>query len=473
MTVPLGDRSGRERLPARVLLTLALLVGSSFVMVLNETTMTTALPVVVDDLGVAVTTAQWLSSGFLLTMAVVVPTTGYLLSRFPPRRIYLSAVGLFCVGTVLCALAPGFGLLLAGRVVQASGSAIMVPLLMTSIMTLVPDGRRGRVMGTMAVVQAVAPATGPTIAGAVLAVLGWRWIFWIVLACAGLMLLAGVRWMHVEATTSRARLDLLSVLLAAGAFSLLVYGLARFGEASGEPGSGGVPAWVWIAAGAVLLAVFVRRQLRLGRDDAALLDLRPLAIRAYTLPLVLADAGYLALFSSVILLPFYIQHVLGLSPLVAGLAVLPGGTVMGVLGPVVGQAYDRFGVRAMAVPASVVVSASLWSFTALGATSPIWLVVTLHVLMSVGVAMSFTPLVTEALGVLPASLHAHGSAILTSTQQVAGAAGAALFVTVMTLASGATGGVDATGVRSAFVVAAVIATGTVLGSLLLQRRSSR
>ncbi|MEU6131275.1 DHA2 family efflux MFS transporter permease subunit [Saccharopolyspora sp. NPDC047091] len=463
-----------ERLPDGALLGLALLVGSAFVMVLNETVMSVALPSLVVDLRVDIATAQWLSSGFLLTMAVVVPTTGYLLQRCTVRQAFGAAMGLFSAGTALCGGAPGFALLLAGRIVQASGTAIMVPLLMTSILAIVPAGRRGQVMGTTSIVLAVAPAVGPAAAGVVLSALGWRWMFWLVLPIGLLALVAGLRRLDIANSTSRARLDVPSVLLAAVAFATLVYGLTVSAETdpstSDSDVAGSGPAWPWIVLGAVLVAVFVVRQIRLQRTGKALLDLRPCAVRDYSVPLVLSVAGYMALFSAVILLPFYVQVVLGRDSLVAGLVVLPGGVVMGLLGPPVGRAYDRFGVRALVVPASVLLCLSLWAFATLGGNSPIWLVVLLHVLMSIGLALNFTPLVTDALGALPRSLHSHGSAILTTCQQLAAAAGTALFVTVMTLWSARPGAPDEAGIRAAFVVAAAMSTLVLAGTALLRSR---
>ncbi len=174
-------------------LVIALLVGSAFVMILNETIMSVALPALIADLDITVSTAQWLTSGFLLTMAVVIPITGFLLQRFPPRRVYLVSMLLFTAGTLVSALAPGFPVLLAGRVVQAAGTAVMVPLLMTTVLRLVPAERRGATMGTITIVIAVAPAVGPTLSGVILSSLGWRWMFWIVLPITLVALAAGVR----------------------------------------------------------------------------------------------------------------------------------------------------------------------------------------------------------------------------------------------------------------------------------------
>src|SRR5882757_2798619 len=182
-----------------------LLVGSAFVMILNETIMSVALPVLIVDLDISVGTAQWLTSGFLLMMAVVIPITGFLLQRFPPRRVYLASMSLFSTGTLICALAPGFPVLMAGRIVQAAGTAVMVPLLMTSVIRLVPVERRGATMGKMTVVIAVAPAIGPTLSGVILTMLGWRWMFWVVLPIALLALTAGAMWLRIAAETRRCR----------------------------------------------------------------------------------------------------------------------------------------------------------------------------------------------------------------------------------------------------------------------------
>ncbi|HYH30788.1 MAG TPA: DHA2 family efflux MFS transporter permease subunit [Pseudonocardia sp.] len=438
-------------------LVIALLVGSAFVMILNETIMSVALPALIADLGITVGTAQWLTSGFLLTMAVVIPITGFLLQRFPPRRIYLTSMTLFSTGTLICALAPGFPVLLTGRVVQAAGTAVMVPLLMTSVLRLVPAERRGQTMGTITIVIAVAPAIGPTLSGVILTALGWRWMFWIVLPLALIALAAGARWLRVAADVRPVPLDLLSVGLSALGFGGLIFGLSSLGEAA--RGEVQVPPWLPTAIGAVALAVFVARQLRLQGAGNALLDLRPLGHRPFVLSLVLVVLSMMSLFGVLILLPLYLQEVLGVDAFVTGLAVLPGGLVMGLLGPVVGRLYDRLGPRRLVIPGAAVLTVALWAFTTLSATSAVWAVVAMHVVLVVGLSLMLTPLITDALGRLPGELDSHGSAIVATVQQVAGAAGTALFITVMALGSASTaGGTDASGAHAAFLCAAIIAT---------------
>jgi DHA2 family lincomycin resistance protein-like MFS transporter len=451
---PVGPKTAQA---ASASLVIALLVGSAFVMILNETIMSVALPALIADLEVIVSTAQWLTSGFLLTMAVVIPITGFLLQRFPPRRVYLVSMLLFTAGTLVSALAPGFPVLLAGRIVQAAGTAVMVPLLMTTVLRLVPVERRGATMGTITIVIAVAPAVGPTLSGVILSSLGWRWMFWIVLPITLVALAAGVRWLHVAADVRPVPLDLISVALSALGFGGLVFGLSSVGEAA--RGHALVTPWLPTVIGLIALTVFVTRQLRLQRAGNALLDLRPFAHRPFVLAMVLVVLSMMSLFGVLILLPLYLQDVLRVSAFVTGLAVLPGGLAMGLLGPVVGRLYDRLGPRRLVIPGAVVLTGALWAFTTLGAGSPLWAIIAFHVVLVLGISLMLTPLMTDALGRLPGQLDSHGSAIMATLQQVAGAAGTALFITVMAVAStGATAGTDVMGARAAFLVAAIIAT---------------
>ncbi|QEM44671.1 DHA2 family efflux MFS transporter permease subunit [Mycolicibacterium grossiae] len=459
---------GRRTAPSATMI-IGLLVGSAFVMILNETIMSVALPALIVDLGVSAGTAQWLTSGFLLTMAVVIPMTGAVLQRFPARSIYLVSMLLFCAGTLLAAVATGFGMLLGARIVQACGTAVMVPLLMTTVMTLVPVERRGQTMGTISIVIAVAPAVGPTLSGLILGSLSWRWMFGIVLPIALVALAAGVHWFHVRTEQQRSTpIDAVSVPLSALAFAGLVFGLSLLGESS--TGHVGLPAWVPAAVGAVAMVLFGVRQVRLQRRDRAFLDLRPFTYGRFLISVGLVVLGFMALFGAIIMLPLYVQDVLGRSALVAGLIGLPGGLLMGLAGPFIGRVYDRRGARVLVIPGAVLLCAALWGFATLDATSPIAELVALQTVMMLGLSMMFTPLMTDSLGVLPESLYSHGSAILTTLQQVAGAAGTALFITVMTNASEAGGAPDLPGVRAAFTVAAVISVVVVLAAFGTGRR---
>ncbi|MBA4608925.1 multidrug efflux MFS transporter [Aeromicrobium sp. Marseille-Q0843] len=416
---PSTDRAGRL---------IALLVGSAFVVILNETIMSVALPELMREFDVPASTAQWLTTAFLLTMAVVIPVTGFLLTRYPLRRIFMAAMISFTAGTPLAALAPTFGVLVAARSVQAVGTALMMPLLITTILTLVPADRRGRMMGTVSIVISVAPAVGPTISGIVLDQLDWRWMFWLVLPIALIALGLGAAWVRNVTEPVDVPIDALSVVLSALAFGGLIYGLSSIGEAA----AGEVPVepWVPIVIGAVALVFFVARQLSL--RERALLDLRTFAHRTFTIAAGLVAVSMMALFGTLILLPIYLQSVLGLSTLETGLVLLPGGLTMGLLAPFVGRLFDQYGPRPLVAPGAAVTSVALWSMAMFDTGTSQGTVVAVHMLMSVGLALMFTPLMTSALGSLPHHLYSHGSATVSTLQQVAGAAGTALFVTVMT-----------------------------------------
>ncbi len=471
-TLPETTRD-QERAPASAGLLIGVLVLSAFVMILNETILSVALRDLTVDLKVPTTTVQWLTSGFLLTMAVVIPITGFLLERFTPRQVFLASLTLFSTGTLVSALAPGFTLLLTGRVIQACGTAVMLPLLMTTVMRLVPVEKRGATMGTITIVIAVAPAIGPTIGGAVLSSLGWRWMFWIVLPLSIAALVVGMVRLRLDSETRKVPLDVLSVILSAIGFGGVLYGLSTSGEPAG--GHQPVPPWVPIVVGAVALVVFTWRQLRLQKEDRALLDLRPFTHRSFVVSLVLTALLFMCLLgAAAILLPLYLQTVLHTSTFVSGLAVLPGGLVLGLLGRPVGALYDRFGPRPLVIPGAAAMAVSLWLFALLGPGSPLVAVIAIHVLLMGGLGLMMTPLMTESLGSLPEHLYSHGSAILATLQQLAGALGTAVFIAVATASTVTAGSAspDAAGIRTTFMVAGCVGLAAFAGSLFVKKSAT-
>ncbi|MRG60959.1 DHA2 family efflux MFS transporter permease subunit [Agromyces sp. CFH 90414] len=457
-----------------------LLLAATFVVFLNETIMGVAVPHLVDDLQISVTAAQWLTTAFMLTMAVVIPITGFLLQRFPTKPIFVTAMSLFSAGTLLAALAPGFEVLLGARVVQATGTAIMMPLLMTTLMTVVAPSDRGRFMGRVSIVMSVAPAIGPTISGLILNVLNWRFMFWLVLPIAVAMLIIGARKVETVNEPRKLRIDLFSVVLSAFGFGGLVYGLSLLGgESGGDSGAAATPEWaigVAMGVGAIGLIAFVWRQLLLQRSDRALLDLRTFRSKNFTISIGMMVVLMATLFGTLIVLPFYLQRVLLLSPLETGLMLLPGGLIMGLLGPTVGRLFDRFGPTPLLIPASIVVSGVLWSLTMVGVDTSVWLVLAAHIVLSIALAFMFTPLFTSALGSVEPRFYSHGSAIVGTLQQVAGAVGTALFISALSAreASAAVAGASelaaqAAGIRAAFLVGAILSIGAIVGALFVRK----
>ena len=465
-----SDTSGQ--LDSRHRIVIWVLLVSAFVVALNETVMSVALPVLMTELQIGASVGQWLTAGFLLTMSVVIPITGFLIRRVPTRTLFATAMVLFSAGTLIAAVAPGFGVLLAGRVVQATGTAIMLPLLMTTVMTLVPATRRGTLMGNIAIVMSMAPAIGPTVSGVVLDLFGWRYIFWLMLAIALAVLALGLRQITNVGDATSAPIDVVSVVLSALGFGGLVYGLSSLGHSGG---TSQVMVWGAFAVGVAGLVAFVARQLVLQRADRALLDLRAFGSRTFTVASVMMMLTMATLLGTAILLPIYLQTVLMVEPLTTGLLLLPGGLLMGVLGPVVGRLYDRLGARRLLVPGTVATSAALWSTTLFTAGSPLLQVVGFHLLLSVGLAFVFTPLFAAGLAAVPPKLYPYGSAIFSTAQQLAGAAGVALMVSVLSVRSAALAaeGVPlveqtAAGVHAAFLVAATLSLFTIVGAFLVR-----
>jgi MFS transporter, DHA2 family, lincomycin resistance protein len=471
MSVAIQERSAvrASRTPTVV----RLLVLATFVVILNETIMINAIPRLMDSFRITEQSAQWVSTAFMLTMAAVIPITGWFLQRVTTRRAYAIAMGVFLAGTALSAVAPSFEVLLLGRVVQAGGTAVMMPLLMTTLMTVVPEHDRGRVMGNVTLSISVAPALGPAVSGLILQAGSWRLLFVVVLPIAAAVTMFGLRKLDDIGEPQVSSIDWLSVMVASLGFGGLVYGLSLFGDSDSPVGLGiGI-----VAGGVAAIAVFVIRQLKLQRIGVPLMDLRTLRHRTYGLSLALMSIGFLAMLGSMILLPLYLQHLRGLSPLETGLLVMPGGLAMGLLGPSVGKFFDRFGSRPLVLPGSIGMVLALGGFTQISMTMPYWQVLGLHALLMVSLAATFTPVFTLGMGALPSHLYSHGSSMLGTLQQVAAAFGTALVVTVMSARTGhlvadgvAAAPAQLSGMRLAFGIATALALLTIIVATKLPRR---
>lgn len=440
-------------------LVIAILLASAFVVILNETTLNVALTSIMTDLGVDERAAQWLTTAFMLTMAVVIPVTGWLLERLRTRQVFLLAMGLFIVGTLGVAIAPTFPLVLLGRVVQASGTAVMMPLLMTTVMNVVEPSRRGVMMGNISMVISVAPAMGPTVSGIILKFADWRMIFVVILPLA--LALTALGWAKVQDLNEARRLpvDGFSVALAILGFGGVVYSLSLIGD----PVVPVAQFVIVLVVGALSLGGFLLRQVVLARTDRALLNLGTFRVAQFRIGVMVVGIAMMAMFGTLIMLPLILQKALFMEPLQVGLMLLPGGLVMGLLGPVVGKMYDQVGPRPLVIPAAALVGAMLVLLSFIDADVQTWYIVLCHMGMSIGFAFMFTPLMTSALGSLPRDLYSHGSATVGTVQQVAGAIGTALFVTIFStqtdIAVAAGQANDAamlTGSRIAFLAAASV-----------------
>ncbi|HLS44506.1 MAG TPA: MDR family MFS transporter [Ornithinicoccus sp.] len=465
--MPMPASAAQRRTPPVVMW----LVAAAFVVILNETIMMNAIPQLMEGLQIDEVAAQWLSTAFMLTMASVIPVTGWFLQRVTTRTAFATAMTVFSIGTALAVVAPAFPVLLAARIIQASGTAVMMPLLMTTLMTVVPARDRGRVMGNVTLVMSVAPALGPAVAGVLLQLGSWRLIFAVVLPIAVVVATFGLRRLPNVGEQREQSIDWFSVVVAALGFGGLVFGLSRFGQGLGaEP---------WLIVGASLLAIlgFVLRQLQLQRHGNPLLDLRTFQHTVFTRAVLLLSVGFMSMLGAMILLPLYLQDLRGLSALQTGLLVMPGGIAMGLLGPRVGRTFDRYGSKLLIIPGALGASAALMSLTLIGGSTPYWQLLAAHMLLMVSLAAVFTPAFTLGLGDVPGHLYSHGSSILGTMQQVAGGLGTAVVITIMTaragsLASGGAAPLEAAvgGMRWGFGFGAVMSLVMVALVLLMPNR---
>ena len=459
-----------------------LLLVAAFVAILNETTMGIAIPHLNADLGIPPELGQWMTSAFMLSMAVVIPVTGFLLQRFTTRQVFIAAMSLFSLGTLICLVAPDFTVLLSGRVVQALGTGIMMPLLMTTMMNVVPPRSRGRMMGRVGLVISLAPAIGPTLSGFILETLHWRWLFAIILPIALISLALGIRWMTNLGETLRVPIDVLSVILSALAFGGIVYGLSQFGSHASETSASAsaispqLLGGTLLGIGLVVLALFVWRQLLLQRSDRALLDLRVMNSRNFTIAVIIMGVIAMMMFGTLTLLPLYLQDVVGLDAMMSGLILLPGAVLMGLLGPFMGRIYDARGPRILLIPGTVIVASALLFYSSVSQHTPWPVLMAVQTVMSVGLAMCFTPLFSASLGSLPRHLYSHGSAALNTLQQVGGATGVAVLIGLYSsmLHQGEAAGLDSAaagvpGVRMAFLIAAVLSIAPLVLSFFVKR----
>lgn len=405
------------------------LVLGTAVMLLNETTLSVALPVIMDSFHISAATAQWLTTGYMLTMAVVIPTTGFIIERFTTRQVFTAAFILFLAGTVVAALAPVFGILLAGRVLQAAGTALMMPLLMTTVMHVVPISMRGTFMGMMSVVIALAPAFGPTVAGFILNAFSWHYVFWLMIPFTVVILLVALRFISNVGQNNAKPFDNISVVLSALGFGGLVYTLSEIESLM----SGNNTSVLFGIIGGFSLLLFVLRQRALSKRDAALLDLRVFTIPGFATGIIVIMVIFGLLLGMVTILPIYLQRVLLASTAVSGLVVMPGGLLQALAAPFVGQLYDKVGVRPLLIPGAIVMTLAVVTlvWATLGHPS-VYVMAGLYVFFVAGVAISITPLFTALLSKLPRHLYSHGSATLSTAQQLASAMGVAILVAALT-----------------------------------------
>lgn len=402
----------------------ALIIGA-FVAILNETLLNIAFPDLMEDFGISENTVQWLATAYMLVVGMLVPVTALLQQWFTTRQTFIGAMVLFLTGTVISAVAPEFGVLLAGRVVQALGTGLMMPVMMNVILIIFPPEKRGGAMGMIGLVIMTAPVIGPTLSGLIVEHLSWRWLFYMVIPLAAFSVIFALAYLKNVSTVTKPRVDYFSILLSSVGFGGIVYGFSS----AGERGSWTDPVVLWcIVAGGISLVLFVWRQLV---SKQPIMDLRAFKYPMFSLVTVLMLVMMMSLFSTMIMLPLFMQQVLAFTAFTSGLVLMPGGILNGIMAPVSGVLFDKFGPRALVIPGIVLMCIAIYMFMGIEADWSRGHLILIHVIMMVGISMVMMPAQTTGLNQLPKSLYAHGTAILNTLTQVSGAIGVALFISIM------------------------------------------
>ncbi|NGP46400.1 multidrug efflux MFS transporter [Bacillaceae bacterium SIJ1] len=406
------------------------LITGVFFSIMNETLLNVALKPISLQMGVGETTIQWLTTGYMLVVGILVPISALFIQWFTTRQMFIGAMIIFSLGTLICGLADTFPVLLIGRIVQATSAGLMLPVMMNTILVLIPPERRGSAMGFIGLVIMFAPAIGPTLSGIIVGSLGWKWLFWSVLPFAILSTVIAFIYLKNVTTVTKPKISVPSIIL-----STLGFGGIVFGFSSGEGGFSQPEVYLPIIIGVITLTTFILLQLRLKEP---VLDFRAFTYPMFSVATMIMIIVMMSMFSTFILLPIFLTTVMGVSGSVAGLALLPGGLLNGLFSPVAGRLFDKFGPRAMIIPGTIVLSIVMWMFSSITASTPLALFIVLHVVLMLSISMIMMPAQTNGLNQLSQPLYPHGTAILNTLMQVAGAIGIAFFI-----------GIKATGVESA------------------------
>ena len=403
---------------------LTVLMIGAFISFLNNTLLNIALPTIMKDLEIGPSTAQWLTTGFMLVNGILIPTSAFLIQKFSVRQIFLAAMTLFTLGTLLAGIAHIFPILLAGRMLQAAGSAILMPLLMNVMLVSFPIEKRGTAMGVFGLILMFAPAIGPTLSGWIVEHYDWRMLFHFISPIAIVILVLGFFLLKDKKDKVDLRLDFVSLLLSSVGFGGILYGFSS----AGSKGWSSPLVYLTIAVGVISLVVFILRQ---NRQEEPLLNFSVYRYPMFALASAISMVLNMALFSGMMLLPIYVQNIRGISPMDAGLLLLPGAILMSIMSPLTGKLFDKFGGRILAITGLAIVAVTTYFFSQLKMDTTYNHLLIIYSVRSVGISMVMMPVSTNGLNQLPRRLYPHGTAMNNTLNQVAGAIGTALLVTIM------------------------------------------
>lgn len=404
---------------------LSLIIGAFFA-VLNETLLNISLTTLMEEFDLKLATVQWMATGFLLVMGIVVPMSALLLQWFTTRQMFLGTMIIFTVGTIICAMSPVFSMLLFGRLLQAIGTGLLVPIIFNTFLLIFPPRRRGAVMGLVGLVIMFAPAIGPTLSGVIVEHLGWRYLFILVIPFSLFSIVFAWKFLRNVSEVTKPKIDIVSIVFSTIGFGGIVFGFSSVGDK--EAGFLAPLAFIPIIVGGIAVVLFCFRQLKL-KDPV--LDIRVFQFPMYTLSIIMFVIIIMAMFSSEIILPIFMQGPLGLAPAAAGLVLLPGSLINGLLSPLMGHLFDKFGPRLLMIPATAVLCVVMYFLSQMHMDTPIWMIVVSYILLMASVSAIMMPAETNGLNQLPKKLYPHGTGIISTLQPVAGAIGVSSFVSMM------------------------------------------
>ena len=436
---------------------IVVMIFGAFVAILNQTLITPALPSIMEETGVDASTAQWLTTGFTLVNAIMVPVTAYLTDRYKTRTLFSLSMVIFAIGSLLAGWSTSFPLLLVGRLLQAAGAGVSMPLVMTTLMLTFPSERRGSAMGIFGIVIAFAPAVGPSIAGVVIDVYNYHVLFYAIALLMVFVVIISFIFIDksIGGRKPDASLDKLSVIMSTLGFGGLLYGLSTIG-------SYGISFQdVAIAlAGLVILVFFFRRQLKL---DEPMLQVRVLTNRKFLIGTIIGMLVQGSLLAASILMPIYLQTYMGYSATISGLVILPGAIVMGAMGLIAGRLFDKHGPRVLSLIGMTFLTLATLAFSFLGDSTGLVYLTILYTVRMLSMSLVNMPINTWAMNSLSDSLMNHGTSVNNTFRQVAGSLGTAILVSISTMVTNAMtqNGVDATHAGISGVDAAFFA-GTIL-----------
>lgn len=452
------------------------LVGITFVLglvmqILDVTILNVALATLGREFGVTAATLQWVLTSYMISLAVFIPSSGWIADRFGSKRTFLFAVVTFTLASMLCGASQSIGMLIAARFLQGVGGGMLVPVGQAMLFRAFPPHERAKASAVLSIPITVAPALGPVLGGALVQYVSWRWIFFINLPVGALALVFTLVFLREEARVHPGRFDLPGFVLAGGGLAALLFGLDQGSQV------GWLQTTVWVSLGMALLLIggLVWRELTVAEP---ILDVRLLGGRLFGTGNALLLCMTVAMFGMLFLIPLYLQNLRGVSPMTAGLVLMPQAVAMLVAVQVSSRIYGRVGPRRLVASGIVVFVLVSASMQLIGPTTPIWAVAVRLVLIGFALGTLMNPLQTATFTQIPSELMGHASSMFNVSRQTATALGTAVVATVLvTLTSSAMSGVNPaapgqlevaqlSAYRGAFLVAVVFG---LLGLLLTMR----